>query len=58
MEDRQPLITDLFEERQKALNPNGFPSGSKEQQAYNPSDAQRALYPDRSKTMNMGEFGE
>ena len=56
-EEDTPLISELFEERQKALNPNEFPASSKVPQAYNASDAQKAYYPDHIRTMNIGEFG-
>lgn len=58
MGDEQPLIVELFEERQKALEPGSFPVSSKQEQALNTSDAQKAYYPDHMRTMNIGEFGE
>jgi hypothetical protein len=58
IEDKAPFITELFEERQKALDPGSFPSSSKQTQSLNLSDAQRAYYPDHMRTMNIGEFGE
>lgn len=57
-EERKALITQLFDERQQMLDPSGFPGSSKMQQAFNPSDAPKAYYPDHMQTMNIGEFGE
>lgn len=57
-EEKKSLITELFEERQKLLNPESFPNQEKMNQALNPSDAQKAYYPDHVRTMNIGETGE
>ncbi len=55
IEDRVPLVTELFKERQEALHPEMFPASSKNQQAFNPSDAQRVYYPDYTRKVNIGE---
>ena len=63
MEDKIPLVSELFEERQKALDPDSFPESKKLPQALNVSDAQRAYYPDHVRhttnieQFNIGEFG-
>ncbi len=57
-EERKALITQLFEERQKMLDPSSFPGSNKQQQALNPSDAPRAYHPDHARVMNIGVFGE
>ncbi|HSH35200.1 hypothetical protein [Schnuerera sp.] len=41
-----PLITRLFEERQKALHPDRFPAAEKPSQSLNVSDAPKMHYPD------------
>lgn len=58
IDEKQPLITELFEERQKALDPGSFPTTNKQTQSLNASDAQKAYYPDHIRTMNIGEFEE
>jgi len=58
IEERAPLITELFDERQKALDPNSFPSGAGEGQTLNPGNAQKIHYSNHLSTMQIGEFGE
>lgn len=54
-----PLLVQLFEEREKQLNPESFPSSEKSKQSLNPSDAQRMWYPDRMPhDTNIGNPGE
>jgi len=63
LEDRVPLISELADEREKALNSDEFPASTKQNQALNPSDAQRMYYGDRARDMSnvdgfiMNEFG-
>jgi hypothetical protein len=57
LEEKTPIIQELFQERQKALEGGKFPSSNKEQQSLNVSDAQKVHYPDYTRTMNIGEFG-
>ena len=49
----QPLITELFDERQRALRPGSFPTTTKQQQSLNVSDANKMHYPDYIRTMNI-----
>lgn len=58
LDDKKPQIVELFDERQRALNPGAFPDTNKKPQALNVSDAQRAYYPDHVRTMHIGEFEE
>lgn len=57
-ENKGPIITELFEQRQRALFPESFPGPQKDNQSMNASDAQKAHYPDSIRTLNIGEFGE
>lgn len=50
-----PLIVELYQERQQK---EGLPSSSQEQQAMNPSDAQRVWHPDATRYVNFTEFQE
>lgn len=56
IEEKTPLLLQLFKQRQKMLGLT--PDIAKEEQALNPSDAQRAFYPDAVRTVNFTEFGE
>lgn len=56
-QDFKPLLIDLFEERQNLLQGN-FAVPNQDAQAMNPSDAQRVLSPNSSRTVNFTEFGD
>lgn len=56
-ENSVPLITQLFDERKEMQEGSSFPSLGKDNQALNVSDAQKASYPDRIRTMNIDDFG-
>jgi hypothetical protein len=56
MEKKTPLLLELFKQRQEMLG--AAPNMAKENQALNPSDAQRVYYPDAVRTVNFTEFGE
>ncbi len=51
VQEHVPLIQQLFEERQKELNPEAFPSSNKPAQAPNAGDASKVYYPDAMRKM-------
>ena len=56
LDENVPLITELYEERQKALD-GAMPTSDKPEQALNMSDATQMLHPDFVRVKNIGEFG-
>lgn len=59
MEEKTPLLIELFRQRQQMLDGGPVPPNmEKETQSLNPSDAQRVYYPDAVRTVNFTEFGE
>jgi hypothetical protein len=56
IENRIPIITELFNERQKALESGSLPEIQKRPQSLNPSDTQRVYYP--TDLRNATEVGE
>jgi cysteinyl-tRNA synthetase len=51
MKEHVPLIQQLFEERQKEINPDAFPANNEPTQSLNPGDATKVQYPDAMRKM-------
>jgi hypothetical protein len=51
MEEHVPLIQQLFEERQREINPDAFPSNNEPTQSLNAGDATKVQYPDAMRNM-------